>query len=84
MKHKEYIKNYEHLGDLADEIGNLRYDKLSDFLYYLSLKLKNDSVKDKEKNKNKLSDVLLKSSKDLYNASDNISLAWKICKPFEK
>lgn len=83
MEHKDYIENKD-LGKLVDELGDLRYDKLSDFLYYLSLKLKNDSKKDKDKNKIKLSERLLNSSNYLFKASEEISLAYDICKPYMK
>jgi len=83
MKHKDYIENKD-LGKLADELGDLKYDTLSDFLYYLSLKLENDFKKDKDKNRIKLSERLLNSSNYLLEASKEISLAYDICKPYMK
>lgn len=81
MEHKNYIEHYENLGELADKLGDLKYDKLADFLYYLSLKLKNDSDKDKEKNRIKLSKKLNKASEMIFKSSEKILLAWnKDCK----
>ena len=56
MKHKSWLKNYEwNFEKLAEEIGDLRYDTLSQFLQFLSKKIEKDGQKDKGRGRDKLS-----------------------------
>jgi len=81
MKHTDKIKslNIENK-DLAEEIGDLYYDSLSEFLKELSLKLKMDSKADKGRGRVKLSKNLENASELILGASKEIDLAWDICK----
>ena len=46
MKHKKWLPNYENkFEQLAEEIGDLRYDSLEKFLALLSEKIERDSNK---------------------------------------
>ncbi len=82
-KHKKYLDNYkEGFEKLSIELGDLRYDSLSEFLNLLSKKLDKDSLADKDRNREKLSYELLEASKRLKEASENTDKAWIICKPY--
>ena len=83
MRHKKWITNYEDdFEKLADEIGDLRYDSLANFLVLLSKKIGNDAVNDKKRSRIKLSNALELCSNNLEKGSVNIQNAWNICKPF--
>jgi hypothetical protein len=83
-KHKDYIDGWD-LKVLAEAIGDLKYDTLTDFLGYLgylSEKLKNDFEKDSSNNRIKLARELYYASKRINEAKDNINKAWDISKPY--
>ena len=83
VKHKKTITNYSGtMTELVEDIGDLYYDSLTDFLNLLSEKLEKDSLKDRERNRIKLSNFLKYASENIKQASSNIDDAWKICKPF--
>jgi len=83
MIHQTEIKNYNgSIQELADEIGNLRYDSLSIFLNLLAEKIERDSFKDRSRKRIKLATNLEKSSKFLKQAKLEIDSAWKICEPY--
>lgn len=60
---------------LAEDLGNLRYDSLGNFLNTLSEKLNKDSEADEKRERKHL-------AKQLAYAGKHISNAWKICEPF--
>jgi hypothetical protein len=58
-KHKKTIEKYSgSLEELAEDIGNLHYESLTEFLFKLSEKLYNDSSKDVSLNRLQLGDEL--------------------------
>ena len=76
MVHKENIEKYDgSMKELVEDIGNLKYDSLSDFLKMLSEKLERDSVEDADRLRYKL-------SLQLKEASHHIGEAWEISKPY--
>ena len=83
MKHKTYIEKYDgSLEELAEDIGNLRYDALTDLLKLLSAKLNKDSESDLFRNRVKLAACLKECSVELNQASIAIDKAWEICSPY--
>lgn len=85
MIHKKEIDNYDgDLNQLVDDIGDLHYKTLTKFLFDLSLKIKNDSIKDRKNNRKKLSVFLSESSLSLHDAGNHMKNAWEISKPFMK
>ncbi len=83
MKHKSWIKNYErNFEKLAEEIGDLRYDTLSEFLEWLGKKIEKDGQKDKNRGRMKLANNLQKAAIALIASSENIKEAWRICEPY--
>jgi hypothetical protein len=75
MNHPETINYPGGLAQLAEDLGNLRYDALSLFFDLLSKKLAKDSEADKERERSQLSSVL-------FAASENMANAWKISRRF--
>ena len=84
MKHKTRISGYKMMDELCEEIGNLRYDSLADFLKLLRDKLKNDSEKDLKRGRNKLAAELFYASCRIKEASESIGKAWGISSPHMK
>ena len=83
MKHKSWIKNYEgNFEKLAEEIGDLRYDTLAEFLELLGKKIEIDGQKDNSRGRTKLANSLQGSAKALIESSKNIKEAWRICEPY--
>jgi len=82
-KHPKQIEKYSgSLKELAEDIGNLHYESLAEFLNHLSTKLDNDSDKDMSAGRIKLSDTLVEAEYYVRHAADQISIAWTISKPF--
>lgn len=65
------------LKELAEDIGNLHYESLAEFLLHLSWKLNTDADKDYNAGRVKL-------SHKLGDASNSINKAWKISEPYMK
>lgn len=83
IKHKKNIENYKgDLVSLSKELGDLRYDSLSDFLKELSAKLSKDAEADLKRNRVKLSKNLYEAASQVQEASKAIEKAWEICKPY--
>ncbi|MFN8454895.1 MAG: hypothetical protein U0401_09555 [Anaerolineae bacterium] len=85
MMRRTDIEKYEGtLKELAEDIGNLRYDALTDFLRLLSEKIKSDAIKDQARKRQKLANCLDTCAEKLQKASADINEAWKICEPYMK
>lgn len=84
MKHKDTVDYPGGMTQLAEDIGNLKYDSLQLFLILLSQKIENDGNKDLERGRLKLSENLIEASRALAASSANIGKAWKICEPYMK
>ena len=84
-KHTHTIIKYNGtLEELSENIGDLYYDSLSEFLQLLSQKLEKDYLKDREKERIKLANFLKEASENIKNSASNISDAWDICEPYIK
>ena len=85
MQHKTDIDKYDgSLEALAEDLGNLRYDALANFLQFLSVKLSQDGEKDLSRNRVKLASCLKQGSSELKKASIAIEKAWNISSPYCK
>ena len=83
MRHPLWIKNYENnFEQLTEEIGNLRYDALADFLQKLSKKIEKDCLMDRERGRSKLANSLHSASGSLIKSSKEIETAWEISEPY--
>ena len=80
MNHSDKIEKYDgDLKSLAYDIGDLKYDALSEFLFALSYKIKWDSYADANRRREQLSNILLNCANNIKIASCNIKNAWDIC-----
>lgn len=85
MEHKSNIEKYDgNLKELAQDIGNLKYDALAEFLDHLSSKIFEDSKKDKKRGRAKLAESLTDASAMLDGSTHCIKNAWRISEPFMK
>jgi hypothetical protein len=81
--HSDHIKGYNGtVYDLANDIGDLKYDALHEFLEALTLKLRKDSEADTGRGRNHLASSLSRASDKISDASVHIDMAWEISKPF--
>ncbi|MGB0522824.1 MAG: hypothetical protein ACPGJS_07680 [Flammeovirgaceae bacterium] len=83
MKHALDIAKYTgSLEELAEDIGNLRYDALEEFLGLLADKLKKDAVADYDRNREKLASKLFHAAELVDDAASEIEEAWVISAPY--
>jgi hypothetical protein len=80
--HKDYV-NYEgSLDELVEEIGDLRYDVLEEFLNKLSNKLREDALTDCKRGRVQLAYHLNSAHYFTKFAKEQIKEAWRISKPY--
>jgi dsDNA-binding SOS-regulon protein len=65
--------------ELAKTVGNLRYDKVIEFLETLSQDLSRQAQNDYEKGRKQLSFHLANASDDISDATSEMRKAWEIC-----
>ncbi|MBX2876691.1 MAG: hypothetical protein KTR30_31535 [Saprospiraceae bacterium] len=83
MIHRSTLANYDKgLQQLAEELGDLRYDALVDFLQYLHEKLAKDSKADEERGRAKLAKCLALASNNIGHSAKEIQKAWIISEPY--
>lgn len=75
MKHDAKIDYNGGFNQLAEDLGNLRYDTLGEFLELLSKKIEKDAGADEGRERYQLAKQLNYSAKHIKNA-------WKICGPY--
>ena len=84
-KHKRVVEKYDgDLQELATDIADLHYEALSELLEHLKIKLNVDGNKDYQGGRKKLALALYRAAEAVEEAEKNISVAWKISKPFMK
>ena len=82
MVHREDIGGYRgSLGELAGEVGDLRYDALAGFLRALANKLGADSAADAGRGRPRLAAALQDGAAGLVAAAAAIDWAWAISAP---
>lgn len=88
MKHLNYIQKYDSgrgtLKELAEDVENMSYDAVAEFLTHLSSALYRRSKRDRNNDKNNLAEILDRASFNIDSAALNIIDAWKICEPYMK
>lgn len=70
--------------DLAEALGNLRYDALALYLKALSDRFQRDSRADGGRGRGKLATTLLSMADDIWGAKLSADHAWSICEPYTK
>lgn len=83
-KHKKEIAGISDMKVLAEMIGDLHYESLTEFLDRLCDKLLLDAAKDRAKGRKDLANVLEYSANHIYEAHVEMETAWQISKPFMK
>ncbi|MBW3020030.1 hypothetical protein KY334_01930 [Candidatus Woesearchaeota archaeon] len=84
-KHPKHVVEYNgSLEELAKDVGNLTYDKLTEFLEYLQENLRNQSGNDLKSGRSYLASQLYCAADDLTNVISNIEEAWNISRPYMK
>ena len=82
MVHQANVKRYPGtLADLAEEVGDLRYDALAEFLRLLHAKLDRDASQDEGRGRFRLAGSLRAAARPLGEAATAIQRAWRICEP---
>lgn len=83
MIHHTAVTNYSGtMKELAEDIGNLRYDALAEFLHLLADKIQEDGDKDKSRGRIKLARELHQSAHHLRVGKVAIDRAWQISEPY--
>jgi len=82
MVHPDKVDRYSGtLDDLAEDLGNLRYDALGEFLRLLAAKIDRDAGTDEKRGRTQLSAALRNAAGLLAGAATDIQLAWRISEP---
>ena len=82
MIHRENIEHYQGtLAQLANDVGDLRYDALASFLRMLAAKLQTDGTADAHRGRARLAAALHNGSEAIKQAEAEIERAWSICAP---
>ena len=84
MEHKTHIPHYPEHKQLAEEIGNLRYDALAEFFVALQNKMIEDEKADEKRKRMKLSSALYNIHYNLKWCITAAKKAWEISKPYMK
>ena len=85
MKHPVYVCGFPgSLEALATSVGNMRYDKVAEFLTYLGDDLKGQADADLKRGRSKLAKRLYETAERIYFVRDEMLQTWKICEPYMK
>ena len=84
MTHRTDIEGFKSVADLAEAVGNLRYDALRDFFKALEAKMKKDAKADDRRGRERLAYRLDLTSCCLHDAACEVDEAWDICEPYMK
>ena len=82
MVHRESVENYAgSTPQLAEDIGNLKYDSLAAFLRLLAGKIEGDAAKDEARGRTLLAASLQDAAAQIAAAAVSIETAWQISEP---
>jgi hypothetical protein len=82
MTHDTEVKRFPGtLTDLAEAVGDLRYDALAAFLMLLQGKLDRDAGQDESRGRVRLAASLRAATCPLGEAAAEVQRAWRICEP---
>ncbi len=80
--HKKDVLGIEDMKVLAEMVGDLHYQTLSEFLYSLSSKIQSDASKDRKAGRIQLALKLWAAKNSIEDGFVSINEAWKISEPF--
>ena len=72
------------LEELAEKLGDLRYDTLVEFLGHFSQKIRMDGAKDQAGERYQLASSLFQAADEIEVVKESINKAWDISEPFMK
>ena len=81
-KHPVNVKGFDSLEELAIQVGSMRYDKLAEFLQYLSEEIARQQEKDRQVGKTKLAADSEKLISSLGDASADAQFLFDTYKKF--
>lgn len=81
-EHKTFVEGYTDLSELADVVGNLRYDALKYFLACLRTKLAKDAFADERRGREKIAKAIMAAGKNINIAESYVGDAWEIAEPY--
>lgn len=81
-RHSKQVAGIVDMKLLAENIGDLHYETLSEFMIQLRDKLYDDSAKDREAGRKQIAEQLYLASHKTWEAFTHIRKAWEISKPF--
>ncbi|MEO1300380.1 MAG: hypothetical protein AAFW75_32360 [Cyanobacteria bacterium J06636_16] len=85
MKHTRQVEAHNGSHEsLAEDLGNIYYDSLADFLRLLAEKIQKDGQADYNRGRKKLAQALFSCSETVAEAAQYIDEAWTICEPYMK
>ena len=84
MNHKTEISYKDGSVTLAEDLGDLRYDALEEFLEDFAKKIEKDAAADLGRGRIKLSESLSATAAALFEAKKHMAEAWRISKPYMK
>lgn len=70
------------VSEIAEIIGDLRYDALRDFFHHLSVELEKDSESDLSRGRKKLAAKLENLSYTMREVSSDVDSVWNLCRPY--
>lgn len=82
--HKKDLFGETDMKKVAEAIGDLHYEALSELLGSLSIKLYRDGLKDLDRDRYRLSCALDDASNRLRECADHVTRAWNISKKYMK
>jgi len=83
-KHKKDVAGITDMKVLAEMVGDLHYEALTDFMICLARKIDDDADVDFDAGRRKISAELYRVAFSIYDAKSAIQKAWEISKPFMK
>ena len=85
MEHPEKVEKYDgNLESLAQDVSNMRYDKVKQFIDTLADDIKAQADKDNMNGRVQLAGKLYVATEALYRAKNGMEEAWDICKKYMK
>jgi hypothetical protein len=80
--HRETVERYPGtLAELAEQLGDLRYDALAEFFRLLAVKLDRDAGRDDARGRVRLAAALRAARDRLADAATQVGEAWRISEP---
>ena len=82
LKHKKEVAGISDMKMLAEMIGDLHYESLTELMKCVALKLYKDGRKDISEGRTRLGFHLMDAGENVAKTYENIKNAWQISKPF--